>query len=440
MNNTATEPIRLSVRLKLSAMMFLQYFILSAWIIPLSTYLLASPERGGLWLSANQVVLIYGTTALGAILSPLFVGVLADRFFNAERVLAGLHLLGALVLGGLVALMTLRHAELARLVGVLQESSDLTAAQLRQTPEVRALTESIGQEVFWLVLAYATLTMPAGTLTNVISFRNLSDPGRQFGAIRVFGSVGWIAAGLTVGFGLRAISPEPLVLAASASLVLVGLCLVLPPVPPLSKTLSARDLFGLSALGLMLERRFAVFFAAMLLSTMCQAFYNVFGNPFLDDLGTTAPTALQTLAQSAEIILMTAMPLGLRWLGYKGMMLVGLAGWAIRYGAFASLSVPLVLYVGLPMHGVSFSCFVVVASLFLDREAPPHLRASAQGLVTFLTMGVGLFAGNWLAGQVVERFTIEGVRDWPSIWLVPMVAALVTTVMFAVGLKERRDD
>jgi nucleoside transporter len=439
MSNTTNESIRLSVRLRLSAMMFLQYFTLSAWIIPLSTYLLAPPERGGLWLAASQVVLIYGTTALGAILSPLFVGVLADRFFNAERVLAGLHLLGALVLGGLVALMSMRHGQLLRIVEVLQESTDLGASQLRQLPEVLALTESIGQEVFWLVLAYATLTMPAGTLTNVICFRNLSDPGRQFGPIRVFGSIGWIAAGLTVGFGLNAISPEPLLLAAGAAVLLAGLCLILPPVPPLSKRLTVADLFGLSALGLMLQRRFAVFFLALLLSTMCQAFYNVFGNPFLHDLGTTAPTAVQTLAQSAEIVLMTALPLGLRWLGYKGMMLVGLAGWAIRYWAFASLSLPLILYVGLPMHGVSFSCFVVVASLFLDREAPPHLRASAQGLVTFLTMGVGLFAGNWLAGQVVERFTVDGVRDWPSIWLVPMVAALLTTAMFAVGLKEKSD-
>lgn len=427
------------VRTRLSVMMFLQYFVWGAWYVTLGTYLLnargAQDER---LFSDSFVGDAYGTAAIAAMIAPFFVGMIADRFFSTERLLCVLHLAGAAIL--------------FYLSGVTQPTMFYAG-----------------------LIAYFLTYMPTLALTNSISFHHLDDPGRQFPAIRVLGTIGWIVAGLLVGslyiarerwglsferpFGLpvsfnlgeeldaaASIEPTtvPMRIAAAAQALLGVFCLALPHTPPNSSEggSTVRDILGLDALGLMKQWSFAVFVVGSFLICIPLQFYYTFTNGFLNEIGVTNAASKQTYGQMSEIIFMLLMPLFFARLGVKWMLLVGMAAWALRYLLFAYGDVGermWMLYLGILLHGICYDFFFVTGQIYVDNKAPNRVRAAAQGFLAFVTLGLGLFVGSIVSGRVVNHFATESGHDWLRIWLVPAAMAGAVLVVFALLFHERGD-
>ena len=400
-----------SVPVRLALMMFLQYFALGAWIVPLTRYLQTAPARGGLGFAPAQVGYVYMTFAVGALVAPLVVGLLADRWFAVERVIACTNAAMA-VLMGLAAWWCDRH--------------DGTDAD----PGV------VVGPLFLMMLGYATGCQITITLSNVISFRNLDDRGGVFWYVRLVGTFGWIVAGMVVGWGLNPISPQPLFLAAGASAVTAVFALFLPHTPPKGYGRPVAEVVGLPAAKMLRDRSFVVFAVVLFVANLMNQFYTLFTGPYLHALGVRSPEVVMTLAQWCEIACMAATPWLLQRLGLKRLMMLGLAGFVLRNALLYSASGPWVVAFGLPMHGWSYAFYGLVGAHFVDREAPAHLRAGAQALVTFLANGPAVLVGNFLAGRVVELHRSAGVTDWPAVWFVPFVGYLAAFFVFVTLFRE----
>jgi nucleoside transporter len=385
-------------RLKLSTLMFLQYFVWGAWAVTMGTWLGAT-----LRFTGQEIGLAYGTTAVAAMLSPFFVGMIADRYFATEKLLAALHLAGALIL-------------------------------------FWASTQTAFGPFYAVLLAYALCYMPTLALSNSISFRHMQEPAREFPSIRVLGTIGWIVAGLFIGtLGLEA-TAVPMRIAAAGSLVLGLFCLALPHTPPAraAQRVTARDVLGLDALQLLRDRSFAVFVLGSFLVCIPLQFYYTFANPFLNELGVSNAAGKMTLGQMSEIGFMLVMPWFFRRLGVKYMLLVGMAAWAARYVLFAAGdngAMVWALYAGILLHGICYDFFFVTGQIYVDQRAPGDLRAAAQGLIAFVTLGAGMFIGSLISGRVVDAFLIAGdppLHAWDRIWLVPAAGAAAVLVLFAL--------
>jgi nucleoside transporter len=393
----------LSIRLRLSIMMFLQYFVWGAWYVTMGTYLGQTLHFDG-----QQIGLAFGTTALAAMISPFFVGLVADRFFATEYVLAVLHLVGAATLYYVSLLTTF-------------------------------------DRIYPVLIVHTLCYMPTLALTNSISFHQMRDPGKEFPAIRVLGTIGWIVAGLVIGFlGLEA-SAQQFRVAAGAAVALGLFCLVLPHTPPTQagQRIGFGEIIGLEALQLLKDRSFAIFFLGSFLICIPLQFYYAFTNPFLNEIGVTNAAGKMTLGQMSEIGFMLVMPLFFARLGVKKMLLIGMLAWTVRYLLFAwgnNGALVWMLYVGILLHGVCYDFFFVTGQIYVDRRAPGHLRAAAQGLIAFVTLGVGMFIGSWLSGKVVDLYVVAGSvsqHDWPKIWLVPALSAAAVLVLFALFFQDR---
>ena len=390
-----------ATRLKLSVLMFLEYFVWGSWYVTMGTWLGQT-----LHFSGEQIGLAFGTTALAAMISPFFMGMVADRFFATERILGVLHLLGGIVL--------------------FAASTQLTFGPF-----------------YGVLLVYTLCYMPTLALSNSISFHQMKDPGREFPAIRVLGTIGWIVAGLLIGtLGLEA-SATPLQLAAASSIVLGVFCLALPHTPP-QKQSRARlaDILGLDALKLLGERSFAIFVLGSFLICIPLQFYYAFANLFLNELHVTNAAGKMTLGQMSEIFFMLVMPWFFRRLGVKYMLLVGMAAWTARYVLFAygnSGDLVWMLYAGILLHGICYDFFFVTGQIYVDRRAPADLRAAAQGLIAFVTLGFGMFIGSYVSGRVVDAFAGPAGHDWQSIWLVPAAGAAVVLLLFAFFFRSTGD-
>ena len=388
------------IKTKLSTLMFLQYFVWGAWSVPLGTYL-----GEALGFQGQQIGLVFGTTAVAAMISPFFVGMVADRYFATERILAILHGVGGFVL-------------------------------------LWASTRTAFPEVYTVLLLYALCFMPTLALSNSISFHQMDDPGREFPGVRVLGTIGWITAGLVVGFLQLEDTARPMQIAAVASIGLGGFCLALPHTPPTKAAtrVTARDVLGLDALKLLGTPSFAVFVIGSFLVCVPLQFYYAFANPFLNEIGVINAAGKMTLGQMSEIIFMLAMPWFFRRLGVKKMLLVGMAAWVTRYVLFAygdNASMVWMLYGGILLHGVCYDFFFVTGQIYVDEKAPTDLRAAAQGLIAFVTLGVGMFIGSWLSGAVVDLYAQGDGHLWEQIWIVPAAWASAVLVLFAVAFRER---
>ena len=285
--------------------------------------------------------------------------------------------------------------------------------------------------------------MPTLALTNSISFHQMRDPSVEFPPIRVLGTIGWIVAGLIVGFLRLEDTARPMQIAAAVSVGLGLYCLVLPHTPPtkVAKTVTTRDVLGLDALKLLRAPAFAVFVLGSFLVCIPLQFYYAFANPFLNEIGVINAVGKMTLGQMSEIAFMLTMPWFFRRLGVKGMLLVGMAAWVTRYALFAygdNAAMVWMLYGGILLHGICYDFFFVTGQIYVDKKAPPEVRAAAQGLIAFVTLGVGMFIGSWLSGTVVDLYVEADGHAWDRIWLVPAVCAAAVLILFAVFFRERR--
>lgn len=409
-----------SVPARLAAMMFLQYFGLSAMIVPLTRYLQTPPAHGGLGFAPTHVGYIYMTFAVGAIVAPMVVGLLADRWFAADRVLSAAHVLMASLMTGAAVWCDLYDGRTA-------DPADAVAP------------------LFALTLGYAIGTQITLTLTNVISFRNLPDGDGVFWYVRLTGTFGWIVAGFVIGWALNPISPQPLYVAAVTSVALAAFAFVLPHTPPKGHERPVREVIGLPAVKMFGDRAFVVFAGVLLLCNMMNQFYGLFVPSYLSDLGVrldlgalgvVAPEVIMTLAQWCEIGCMAATPFLLRRFGLKRLMILGLAGLVLRNAALYSANVPSVVALALPMHGWGYAFYGMLGAYFVDREAPPHLRAGAQSLVTFLGSGPAVMVGNVLASNTVQLNRTGDATDWNAVWLVPLIGYVVAFAVFVALFRE----
>ncbi len=397
------------IKIRLAIMLFLQYFIWGAWYVTVGTWLGRT-----LRLSGTEIALIAGSTAIGALLAPFLAGTLADRAFATEKLLAALHMAGAVL---------------------------LWSASLNQT----------FIPVYGLLLLYACCYMPTLALTNTLAFRQMRDPGVEFAPLRVLGTVGWIVAGLLVGGLALEATARPLQIAAVASIVMAGYCLTLPHTPPLpvgrqQAEKQARGIFSAEVLRLFRDPSFAVFAAASLLICVPLQFYYAFTNLFLNEAGVHNAAGKMTGGQFSELGCMLLIPWFFRRLGVKGMLLAGMGAWALRYSLFAfgnsGSGMPL-LWSGILLHGICYDFFFVTGQIYVDRKAPAAIRSAAQGLITQITYGAGMLLGSYLSGAVVDHYPQHGVAgakglsQWRSIWLVAAGCSTVVLVLFAVSFQDR---
>ncbi|MVA75738.1 MFS transporter [Auraticoccus sp. F435] len=401
---TQSRPAGLTpvLRTKLSALMFLEFFVWGAWFVTLGTYL-----AGELGASGSQISLAFLTQSLGAIIAPLVVGLVADRFFPAQKVFGVLHLVAAVMMF------------------------------------LAGRADAFGP-FFVAALVYMVLFMPTLALANSISFNQLRDPEKQFPAIRVFGTLGWIVAGLIIGWlgweqGGRL--ELTFVMAAAGSALLGVLAFFMPDTPPRGRGRqgSVGQLLGLDALGLLKSRSYLVFFVSSVLICIPLAFYYNFTNLYLNEIGVRGAAAYQSLGQMSEALFLLAMPFLLSRLGFKKTLLIGMLAWGLRYVLFGfgdTGSLFWMILVGLVLHGICYDFFFVAGQIYTDKFAPAHVHSSAQGLISMATYGVGLLIGSLISGPVVDAFATADGHRWTTVWLVPAVLAVLVAVFFLALFRE----
>jgi nucleoside transporter len=392
------------MRLRLSVMMFLEYFVWGAWYVTISTWLGQT-----LHFSGDQIGIISGTTTIGAIVSPFLVGLMADELFANQRLLATLHGVGGVLLW-------------------------LASTQTNFGP------------MYAVLLIYSLLYMPTMALTNALAFRQMNAPSQDFGSIRALGTAGWIVAGLIIGALRVEATNIPLRIAAACSILFGIYALTLPHTPPLrsAHAFKLSNIFPPDVFNLFKERNFAIFAIASFLICIPLQFYYAFTNLFLNEIQVKYAAAKMSMGQMSELLFMVTLPFFFKRLGIKRTLMLGMFAWVARYLMFGyGNSGPLawMLYIGIILHGICYDFFFVMGQVYVDQKAPAALRAAAQGLMTFLTYGIGMFVGSLICGRVVDAYakvtpTGNVVHNWLSIWLVPATASAVVLLFFWLGFRK----
>ncbi len=395
-NTSLMNPLLL-VRLWL--MVFLHYFIWGAWYSAMSTYL------SKLGFEGSQIGLAYGTTAVGALVSPFIVGIIADRFFATQRILAFLHLIGAALLYW---------------VSTLKDFGS-----------------------FYPVLIAYTITYMAGHgLTNALTLHHSKNPAKEFPFVMWMASVGWIVAGLTVNWLKLADNAGMFQLASGAALIMGIYSLTLPHTPPkgANTPVSLGTLLGLDAIKLFRDRSFATFMICSFLICVPLSFYFTWTNQFMTEMNVSDPTAKMTLGQVSDVVFLLMLPFLLPRLKAKGILIVGMIAWAVRFSLFALFhqnpSALWMLYTGILLHGMCYDFIFVMGRMYVDKRAGPDIRAAAQGLHAIFTLGAGMFVGSYLSGIVAQKYTHGTTHDWQPIWLIPAAMGAVLVIVFALLFKD----
>ena len=395
--------MNLTNRVKLATMMFLEFFIWGAWFVTLGTYL-----GKNLSASGTEISLAYLTQSIGAIAAPFIIGLIADRFFPAQRILGVLHLAGAALLW-------------------------------------TASTALNFDGFFPYILIYMILFMPTLALVNSVSFRQMKNPGKEFPSIRVLGTIGWIIAGLTIGWlqweqgGQLSLTFK---MAAAASALLGLFSFTLPDTPPVKtgEKTSISDILGLDALKLLNNRSYLLFFLSSVAICIPLAFYYNFTNLFLNEAGMQSAAAVQSLGQVSETLFMLLIPVFFIRFGVKKMLAVGMLAWVIRYVMFAYGDAGAgywMLLTGIVLHGICYDFFFVTGQIYTDNLAGERFKSAAQGLITLATYGAGMLIGSLVSGPIVDAYQTSEGHDWKSIWLIPAVIAFAVLILFLILFKDK---
>ena len=394
--------------------MFLEFFVWGAWYTSIAVFMVAE----GL---GDLTHWPYTVNPVAAIVAPFFLGLVADRYFAAQKVFAVLHLLGGVIM--------------------------LVAPGLIGNPTVFIVA----------LLAYNLCYMPTLGLSNTIAFEHLDDQEKQFPIIRVFGTIGWIVAGLAVSFVVSPLLGEgiqaeatawPIYLTGIGSLILGAFSFTLPDTPPVAKgqPVSVASIAGVDAFRQLGSRPFYVFLAASLLICIPLAAYYNFTQLFLAATGFENIAGTQTWGQVSEVAFMLVMPLlFVRW-GVKWMLAAGMVAWVLRYALFALAapdSVVWMIYGGVLLHGICYDFFFVTGQIYVEKKSTPAVRGQAQGLLVLVTYGVGMLIGAQVAGEVYNGFL--GSRDllplaeWAEFWWIPAGFAGLVLVGFVLLFNDRVD-
>lgn len=394
--------MKMNTGILLALMMFIEYFIWGSWYVTMSNYM-----KVHLGSTGGQIGWAYSALAIATMISPFFVGMIADRFFAAQRIMGVLHLVGAALL--FIA------------------------------------TATDNNPVFWtIILAYSLVYMPTIALSNSVAFAQMTDPARQFPWIRVFGTLGWIVSGLLLAKLEIGGTASSFIMAAAASAALGLLSFVLPNTPPSARgtTTTAAKALGVDALVLFKSRPYLIFFIAAILVCIPLSFYYGFAYLFLDESGMANAEGKMTLGQVSEAVFILAIPFLFNRIGVKYMLALGMLAWILRYICFAYGDMDTsswMLYAGIILHGICYDFFFVTGYMYTERKAGERIKSAAQGLFTFATYGLGMVIGTWFSGKVADNFTYAGGgRNWHNIWLVPAAIALAVLIFFMIFFRERK--
>jgi nucleoside transporter len=418
------RPRHSAVAARLSAMMFLEFFVWGAWYVSMTGWM-GVAKIGGLTAWA------YTVGPIAAIISPFFLGLIADRFFPTQRVLGVMHLLGG--------------------------------AALLAIPKVVAALDPATPQTFFhpyvlLLLAHMLCYMPTLGLTNTLCFHNMTEPERQFPIVRVFGTIGWIVGNIVVGGNLKTWglditwiaegdkSPLQFYIAGVAAVLLGLYSFGLPHTPPpaAGKKVRASEILGLDSLRLLADRNYLVFILCSFLICIPLAGYYNQGRNFVEFVGFSNPTLTMSYGQMSEIIFMILMPAFFARLGVKWMLAAGMLAWVARYAFFSAAAddkVKWMVLIGVMLHGICYDFFFVTGFLYVDKKAPREIRGQAQGFLVLITQGLGLGIGAILFGHLVGHYTKEvptgSALNWSKIWLAPCIFAAAVLLVFVALFRDR---
>lgn len=382
--------------------MLLEYFVWGAWYVTMSTYMDTFLGSSGIQIGAA-----YSALAIATMISPFFVGMVADRFFAAQRIMGVFHLAG----GALLYFATYIENNTA---------------------------------FYWVILLYSLLYMPTIALSNSIAFHQMSDPGKQFPWIRVFGTVGWIFAGIMITvLGIEK-TQATFHMAAIASVVLGLFSFILPDTPPKgsSSTSTASSALGSDAFVLFRDKPYLIFFIAAILVCIPLSFYYGFANLFLNEAGMEDAAGKMVMGQVSEAVFILAIPFLFYRIGVKNMLILGMFAWILRYVCFAYGDAGAglwMLYAGIILHGICYDFFFVTGYMYTEKKAGEKIKNAAQGLFTFATYGVGMYIGTQFSGFTADYYVDDGIRQWKYIWFVPAAIAVAVLLYFILFFHEKRE-